>query len=154
MVYVGEFKEQKPKTKMGEGEGRHTNSTLRQPRHCLQIIPPEMIIIDVDFTIIVDVAHDAVQLERGLDETRQPEHEEDEAADDDDAGKEEALRGEDQDQDDEEDAKSAGDGHIGEEPVGDQSRHLVSCLDGEGCIVHWLGERTMVSRALVRIARP
>lgn len=113
-VHVGEL--ESPDWKERNGKGKHTNGTLRQPRHGLQVIPPEVIVIHVDLAIVVDVADDAVQLERGLDEPRQPEHEENKAADDDDAGEEEALRGEDQDQDDEEDAEGAGDDHVGEEP--------------------------------------
>lgn len=52
---------------------------------------------DIILATSVHVCDDAIHLQGGLDQARQPENEEHEAADDDNPGKEEALRSEDQD---------------------------------------------------------
>lgn len=102
----------------GRNEGKPTDSTLRQPSQRLQIITANAVIIkDINLTIVVDVGDDAVQLQRGLDQPRYPEDEEDEAPDDDDTGEEEAARGEDENEDHEAEAKGGGDDHVGEEPL-------------------------------------
>ncbi|GMF68746.1 unnamed protein product [Aspergillus oryzae] len=67
-------------------------------------------------TIIIDVPDHAVQLQRGLNQPRQPEDEEDETAQHDNAGEQETLGGEDENENDEEDAEGAGDDHEWEEP--------------------------------------
>ena len=76
-------------------KGGHTNSNLRQPSQSLNILPTQPIPIHLIPTPIINAPDDAVHLQRGFDETREPEDEEDEAADDDQAGEEEALGGQD-----------------------------------------------------------
>lgn len=60
-----------------------TYGTLRQPSQGINIIPPRLIIPHIDLTIIIHVADNPIQLQRSLNQTRQPQHKENKAADDD-----------------------------------------------------------------------
>ena len=77
------------------GQHKLTNRNLGQPSQSLNILPTQPIPIHLIPTPIINAPDDAVHLQRGFDETREPEDEEDEAADDDQAGEEEALGGQD-----------------------------------------------------------
>lgn len=65
---------------------RLTNSTLRQPSQGIDIIPPSLILHHIDLTIIIHIPDNSIQLQRGLNQARQPQHKEYEAADYDNAG--------------------------------------------------------------------
>jgi hypothetical protein len=104
-------------TKKGTKPGRHTKIILRNPRHRIQIIPSDAIIVNPNLAIIVDVRDDAVHLQGRLDEPCEPEDEEDECADEDYARQEEALHRENDDEDDEEKGERACCKRVGEEPI-------------------------------------
>lgn len=105
-----------PKTLLKRIGTEHTNGTLCQPRQRIDIIPRGRILHHVVLTVVVHVPHNPIQLQRGLDQPRQPQHEEDKTPDDDDPGEEEALRREEENEEDEEDAEAAAYDHVGEEP--------------------------------------
>lgn len=94
-----------------------TDSILRQPRQRLDRIPLVRLVRHVILAVGVDVGRAAVQLQRRLDQPRQPQDEENETAEDDDAGDQEPLRNQDEDQDDEGDAEGADGDHEREEPA-------------------------------------
>lgn len=97
--------------------GRRTDSTLHQESQSAETIPAGDIIRHEVVAVIVYIGDNAVQLQRGLDEASQPQHKQHETADDDYARQEEALRGEGEHEEDEEDAEAAGYDHVGKEPV-------------------------------------
>lgn len=100
----------------GSNRSKLTDINLRQPRQRIDAVPLELLVHDVVLTVGVDVGHAAEHLQRRLDQPRQPEHPEDEAAGHDDGREEEALRGEDEDGQDEDEAQGSRGDHVGEDP--------------------------------------
>lgn len=69
--------------KKGQKKTKLTNSTLRQPSQSINIISPRLIILHIDLAIIIHIPDNPIQLQRSLNQTRQPQHQENKAADDD-----------------------------------------------------------------------
>lgn len=103
---------------MGDKGGRRlTDGALRQPGQGVDTVPPGLVFHHPDLTIIIDIARHTVQLQRGLDQPRQPEHEEDEASNDKNAREKWPSCNEDLNYEKEGDAEGAHDDHVREKPA-------------------------------------
>jgi hypothetical protein len=102
---------------MRNRRGRLTDRALRQPGQGVDTVSSGLILDYPDLAIIIDITRHPVQLQRGLDQPRQPEHKEDKAANDKNARKQWTSCNEDLDDEEECDAESAHDHHVWEEPA-------------------------------------
>ena len=102
---------------MRKRRDRLTDRALRQPGQGVDTVSSGLILNHPDLAIIIDIARHPVQLQRGLYQSRQPEHKEDEAANDKNAREQRTSRNEDLDDEEECDAEGAHDHHVWEEPA-------------------------------------